>query len=90
MAPRRFFSRSVTFVQRFGSLRNLNVHFHIFALDAAFICHDKSRPFFHKIEEPSESELAGLLETMTEAVELCLIGSWEERRLFRLTGFGSC
>jgi hypothetical protein len=55
-----------------GSLLNLNLHFHLLVLDGAFICREKKRPFFHKIEEPRSEAIGELLTSIIEAVELCL------------------
>lgn len=63
---------SVSFLQRCGSLLNLNLHFHLLVLDGAFICRANKRPYFHKIPKPSDQQIAELLESIIEAVELYL------------------
>ncbi len=63
---------SISFIQRCGSLLNLNLHFHLLVLDGAYICREGNRAFFHKISEPSDQDIADLLESIIEAVELCL------------------
>jgi hypothetical protein len=42
----------VTFVQRFGSALNLNVHLHILVLDGAYTF-DGERPRFHRAAPPT-------------------------------------
>jgi hypothetical protein len=39
---------SISFVQRCGSLLNLNLHFHLLVLDGAYICRENKRVFFIK------------------------------------------
>ena len=63
---------SISFIQRSGSLLNLNIHFHILVMDGAFVCREQKRAFFHKIADPRDQEIAELLESIIEAVELCL------------------
>jgi hypothetical protein len=63
---------SVSFIQRCGSLLNLNLHFHLLVMDGAYICRENKRSFFHKIPDPSDQDIAELLESIIEAVELCL------------------
>ncbi len=63
---------SVSFIQRSGSLLNLNLHFHLLVLDGAFICREKKRTFFHKIEGPSSEAIGELPLSIIEAVELCI------------------
>ncbi len=38
----------------------------------AYICREDKPVFFHKISEPSDQDIAELLESIIEAVELCL------------------
>ena len=49
----------ITFVQRFGSSLNLNVHFHILALDGVYLDRSdrKLSPEFISIKSPSETDL---------------------------------
>lgn len=46
--------------------------FHLLIQDGAFICREKKRPFFRKIEGPSSEAIGELLASIIEAVELCL------------------
>lgn len=53
---------AVTFVQRFGSSLNLNVHFHVVVLDGAFTRAEGGRAVFHASEPPRADELFALVE----------------------------
>jgi hypothetical protein len=50
-------SGAVTFVQRFGSSVNLNVHFHTMVLDGVFTRDAQGRPVFHCAPPPAPEEL---------------------------------
>jgi hypothetical protein len=63
---------SISFIQRCGSLLNLNLHFHLLVTDGAFICRKNKPVFFHKISDPCDHDIAELLESIIEAVELYL------------------
>ena len=54
---------SVTFVQRFGSAMNLNLHFHTLALDGAFIYepHTERSPEFVALSAPTGDDVARVL-----------------------------
>jgi hypothetical protein len=41
-------------------------------MDGAHICRENKRVFFHKISDPGDQDIAELLESIIEAVELCL------------------
>lgn len=57
---------AVTFIQRFGSALNLNIHFHILFLDGVYLTHgDGTRQVFHPIKAPCKSELQMLLHTIS-------------------------
>jgi hypothetical protein len=63
---------AVTLIQRFGSSLNLNIHFHILALDGIFVDAKRqnqkpdARPPFHRVSSPSREELTTLLHTMSQ------------------------
>ena len=62
----------VTFIQRYGSALNLNVHFHILVLDGAYTFkHDK--PHFHRAPAPSPTELRQLLDTLVARITRTLV-----------------
>ena len=63
---------SISFIQRCGSLLNLNLHFHLLVMDGAYICRENKRAFFHKISDPGDQDIAELLKSIIEAVELYL------------------
>jgi hypothetical protein len=48
----------VTFVQRFGSALNLNLHFHTLAFDGVFEVAAGGTPRFHPLPPPDEAEVA--------------------------------
>jgi len=48
---------AVTFVQRFGSSVNLNVHFHVAVLDGVFTRDEQGRARFHHAPPPTRDEL---------------------------------
>ena len=63
----------VTFIQRFGSAVNLNVHLHILALDGVYTF-DGERPRFHRVAPPAGEELERLLDAL-----ICRTGMYECR-----------
>src|ERR1019366_1430643 len=50
-------SGAVTFVQRFGSSVNLNVHFHVMVLDGVFTRDARANAVFHPAPPPTRREL---------------------------------
>lgn len=57
----------VTFVQRFGSALNLNVHFHTVALDGVYsVVGD--RPVFYQLPGPTDEEVEGLVSAVANDV----------------------
>jgi hypothetical protein len=70
-AERRGVNKSVaggvTFVQRFGSALNLNVHFHTVALDGVFSVAGKE-PVFYQLPGPTDEEVSHLVEAVAHAV----------------------
>ncbi len=62
----------VTFIQRFGSALNLNVHLHMLVLDGAYtFTHDRAR--FHHAPAPSDAELVRLLDTLIRRITRTLV-----------------
>lgn len=57
----------VTFVQRFGSALNLNVHFHTVALDGVYSVAGPKPIFFH-LPGPSDEEVEGIVAAVAHAV----------------------
>ncbi|MEX2149144.1 MAG: transposase [Steroidobacteraceae bacterium] len=58
---------AVTLIQRFGSAPNLNIHFHMLALDGAYRVGARP-PVFRRIAPPSEAELQALIERLARRV----------------------
>ena len=58
----------VTFVQRFGSALNLNVHFHIVALDGVYSV-ASSEPVFFQLPGPTDEEVEGIVAAVAHAVK---------------------
>ena len=52
---------AVTFVQRFGSSLNLNVHLHVVVLDGVFVRDEGGSPIFRSAPPPSKYELDAVL-----------------------------
>ena len=61
-------SGAVTFIQRFGSAANQNVHFHVIALDGVFVADEAGKLAFHAAEAPSEAEVVQLVGTVQRRV----------------------
>ena len=62
----------VTFIQRFGSKLNLNVHLHILALDGAYtFAHGTAH--FHRAPAPGPDELGALLSTLITRITRTLV-----------------
>ena len=62
----------VTFIQRYGSALNLNVHLHLLVPDGAYTFeHDK--PHFHRAPAPSPTELHELLNTLIARITRTLV-----------------
>jgi hypothetical protein len=63
---------TITFIQRYGSALNLNVHLHLLVPDGAYTFqHDKAR--FHRAPAPSSVELHRLLETLITRITRSLV-----------------
>ena len=78
---------AVTFVQRFGDALNLNVHFHVLAMDGVYSRSFTGRPIFHFIPPVSQTDiehLTGLLEKRIEkyVAKLELMNFDEEHSFF--------
>lgn len=62
---------AITFVQRFGSALNLNVHFHALIPDGVFTPGEDGQSQFHALERPSDDEVeAILLKVVRRAIAL--------------------
>jgi hypothetical protein len=61
---------AITFVQRFGSLLNLNVHFHAIVPDGVLVPASEGAWSVHPIAVPSDSELDAILRRIIRRVTL--------------------
>jgi len=57
----------VTFLQRFGSALNLNVHYHSIAMDGVFSTSGPT-PVFHQLRGPTDEELADIVAAVANDV----------------------
>ncbi len=57
----------VTFLQRFGSALNLNVHYHSIAMNGVFSTSGPA-PVFHQLRGPTDEELADIVQTVADDV----------------------
>ena len=58
----------VTFVQRFGSALNLNVHLHMIILDGVYTFDSDGHPRFHAVAQPDLPGLDRLLHSITRRI----------------------
>ena len=61
---------SVTFIQRFGSAINLNLHFHMIFLEGVYLDRTAQgrKPRFIKGEPPTDADIAAVLQTISRRV----------------------
>jgi ribosomal protein S27E len=70
---------AVTFIQRFGSALNLNVHFHMLFLDGVYVtrCHDgdssNSSQVFRRVNAPSKADLEAVLQQLSTRLARLLV-----------------
>ncbi len=65
---------AVTFIQRFGSALNLNLHLHMLAIDGVYAADDDGNPRFHAVPAPGDHEIARLAGSLAERIPRWLIG----------------
>ena len=65
---------AVTFIQRFGSALNLNLHLHMLAIDGVYAADDDGNPRFHAVPAPGDHEIARLAGSLAERIPKWLIG----------------
>ncbi len=58
---------AVTFIQRFGSALNLNLHVHMLAIDGIYAADDDGNPQFQEVQTPEDREIARLTASLAEA-----------------------
>lgn len=68
----RGFCGAVTFVQRFGSALNLNLHFHTLALDGVYEIRDGGAARFHPLPPPDDAEVARVVARIARHLERLL------------------
>ena len=59
---------SITFVQRFGSLVNLNVHFHAVVPDGVFVAEEDGSVSFEPLDPPTDREVLRIAERIERRV----------------------
>jgi hypothetical protein len=64
---------AITFVQRFGSSLNLNVHLHVVVLDGVFVRDETKNAVFYASPPPSRHELDHVLEQVHRRVSTWLV-----------------
>jgi hypothetical protein len=74
---------AVTFVQRFGSALNLQVHAHMLVLDGVYAALEGEAPQFYPLHPPGEHDVAGVAAAMAlrTAILTATPGEGEEDRL---------
>jgi hypothetical protein len=65
-------SGAVTYIQRFGSAINLNVHFHTLALDGVFTSPSEGEVRFHPLPPPTDLEVARIVDATARRILRCL------------------
>lgn len=63
---------AVTLIQRFGSALNLNIHFHLLAIDGVYLQREGRKPSFRRTKAPTKSELETLVHRISQRVGRCL------------------
>ena len=64
---------AVTFIQRFGSALNLNLHLHMLAIDGVYAADEDGRPQFQVLLAPDDDEIARLTASLTEGITKLLL-----------------
>ncbi len=59
---------AVTFIQRFGSALNLNLHLHMLAIDGVYAADDDGDPQFQALLAPENQEIAQVTATLAERI----------------------
>jgi Putative transposase len=57
---------AITFIQRFGSALNLNIHFHVLFLDGAYASHKANELAFKHINAPTKDQLQAVAQRISE------------------------
>lgn len=64
---------AVTFIQRFGSTLNLNLHLHMLAIDGVYTADYEGHPQFHELEAPGDPGIARLTASLAERIPKMLL-----------------
>jgi hypothetical protein len=71
---------SVTFIQRFGSAINLNLHFHLIFLEGVYLDRTEAslKPRFVKVEPPTDTDITAVVQNISRRVirKLRHLGYW--------------
>jgi hypothetical protein len=59
---------AVTFIQRFGGSLNLNVHFHMLALDGVYAPGREDQPEFFPLRAPEDKEVARIASALAKGI----------------------
>ena len=59
---------AITFVQRFGGLLNLNVHYHLVVPDAVFVVDDSGVLSLLELRGPTDDELLAILDRVADQI----------------------
>ena len=59
---------AVTFIPRFGSALNLNLHLHMLAIDGVYAADDDGHPRFQEVPAPEDHEIARLTASLAERI----------------------
>jgi hypothetical protein len=65
---------AVSFIQRFASSLDLNVHIHAILLDGVYAGDDHGRPQFQVLPAPDDEEIARVTESLAERITNYLCG----------------
>ncbi len=63
---------AITLIQRFGSALNLNIHFHLLAIDGVYLLREDAPPLFRRVKVPDRAELEILVQRISQRVGRCL------------------
>jgi hypothetical protein len=59
---------AVTFIQRFGSALNLNLHLHMLAIDGVYATDDDGKPQFQALLAPEDQDISRLTASLAERI----------------------
>src|SRR5262245_66059398 len=69
---------AVTFIQRFGSALNLNLHLHMLAFDGVYAANENDRPHFQALLAPEDDEIVRLTASLAQRITSWLpVVAWD-------------